>query len=110
MLTNRIEKLRPVLFVGAVLISCGCSATPPTPQPSASVSTPAVPGSPYENMLIRRPGTSAEDTKVYIVQNGRRHWVVNASWFTAHGYKFPDDVHEITVAQFEAVPAGDPIP
>ena len=84
----------------------GCSSTSPDAPPSRASQ---VTSSAYENKLVRRPGNTAEDGKVYIVQNGKKCWVVNASWFVGHGFKFPDDVREISTAEFDAIPLGDPI-
>jgi len=107
------SKRLATLFI-TCLIAAGCtpeSSNPPpvvnTPSPKASVTPPAV--SPYENKLVRRPGKSMEDGKVYLVENGKKRWVVNASWFAAHGFKFPEAVIEITPAALDAIPIGDPI-
>jgi hypothetical protein len=48
-----------------------------------------------ENTQIRRPD--------------KKHGMVNASLFAAHGLAFPDDVHEILAVEFESVRADDPI-
>jgi hypothetical protein len=97
----------------ALCFACFTSSCGPTPSPSASTptapSTAQNPASVYENKLVRRPGNSVEDGKVYLVQNGKKRWVVNASWLEAHGYKFPNDVHEIPTVDLDAMPSGDPI-
>jgi hypothetical protein len=102
-----MHHLRACIF-GAAFILAGCSNSQPS-QPVAATAPPAAPAGPYENVLVRRPGATPEDGKVYVVQNGKKHWVVNASWFTGHGFKFPDDVHQIPVSEFDAIPSGDPI-
>jgi hypothetical protein len=109
MLTKPIHQLKVAAFVGVTLLASGCTSNPPAPSSSISVSTPPPSSSPYENKLIRRPGNTAEDSKVYVVQNGKKRWVVNASWFSSHGYKFPEEVQEIPAAQFAAIPEADPI-
>jgi hypothetical protein len=108
MLTKPIRHFILAAFVGITLLASGCSSNPPSPPPS-STSVSTTPPSPYENKLIRRPGSTIEDGKVYVVQNGKKHWVVNASWFSNHGFKFPDQVQEIPAAQLDAIPEGDPI-
>src|ERR1041384_3928427 len=111
MLTHSIRKnvrlaCAAVLGMGLTLSVAGCTSSSPSPQateatqPTATVPSPA---SIYENKLVRRPGTGPEDAKVYLVQNSKRHWVVNASWFAAHGYKFPDQVQEIPAADLDAI-------
>jgi hypothetical protein len=63
----------------------------------------------WENKLVRRPGDAAEDGKVFLVKDGKRHWVVNSGWITAHGYKWPADVNQIPAAELNAIPEGDAI-
>ncbi len=107
MLTKTMHPLRTYVF-GAAIMLAGCSNSEPS-QPSTVASPSAASSSPYENLLIRRPGSSLEDGKVYIVQNGKKHWVINASWFASHGHKFPDDVRQISATDVDAIPPGDPI-
>ena len=111
---QRYRKAFAVLFmIGVGLFAYGCSSNSSSPVPTgsapASQAPPQASGSAYENKLVRRPGSSAEDGKVYVVQGGKKRWVVNASWFGGHGFKFPDDVHEISAAELDAIPTGDPI-
>lgn len=91
----------------ALLSWPGCSSPPPSPGVQARAQTQAV--SPYENLIVKRPGTSSEDGKVYLVREGKKRWVVNAAWFAANGYRFPEDVREIPAAELDAIPAGEPI-
>ena len=102
-----------LLIIGAGLFATGCSSNSSSPPPTESATVSPMPpqaaSSAYENKLVRRPGGSAEDGKVYVVQGGKKRWVVNASWFAGHGYKFPDDVHEISMGELDAIPTGDPI-
>jgi hypothetical protein len=81
-----------------VLASCG----------SAPVAQDA-PENKYERQVVRRPGDSAEDTKVYVVLNHKKCWVIHAEWLGAHGYKWPDDVKTIPAAELDRIPLGQPI-
>jgi hypothetical protein len=63
----------------------------------------------YEGQLVRRPGPSPEDGKVYLVHKGQKHWVLNGQWIAAHGYKSPDDINLIPPADLAPIPEGDPI-
>jgi hypothetical protein len=78
------------------------AAIPPGPP------LPPPPGG-YEGRLVRRPGDSAEDAKVYLVRDGRKHWVWDGHWITAHGFRWPDDVNFISAAELAQFPEGDPI-
>ena len=83
----------------------GCSKAPDSVSPS-SVS-PAIK---YEKKLIRRPGTTPEDGKVYVVLNGQRHWIWAGEWIRKNGMKFPDDVNEIPASELDSIPLADAIP
>jgi uncharacterized membrane protein len=61
---------------------------------------------PYENKLIRRAGSTAEDGKVFLVRGGRRHWIIFGNWIEKHGYRWPDDLQVLTPEQFNAIPEG----
>ena len=88
------------------MFAIGCSApVPATHAPSAQTSAP----SPYENKMVKKPGSGPEEGKVYLVRKGVKQWVVNASWFAANGYRFPRDVREIPAAELDAIPSGEPI-
>jgi len=64
----------------------------------------------YEQQLVRRAGgASPEDAKVYIVIEGKKRWVTNAEWIQAHGYDWPNDVHEIPASELDAIPSGPSI-
>ena len=90
------------------LFATGCSSDAPGPKTESSQKQPAA-VSPFENKMIRRPGKTPEDTKVYVVQGGKKRWVVNAAWFSTHGFRFPADVMEVPVEVFDYIPIGEPI-
>lgn len=99
-------------FTSLFLIVVGCSPTSRSPEsaasPSASTSSPAI-AAKYEHQLVRRPGNAPEDGKVYVVLEGKKRWVTHAEWVRAHGYNWPNDVHEIPASELEAIPTGPPI-
>jgi hypothetical protein len=63
----------------------------------------------YANQLVRRPGNSPEDGKVYFVTEGQKRWVLSSDWIRAHAYNWPKDVHEISAIELNAIPTGPPI-
>lgn len=63
----------------------------------------------WEDKLIQGPGTSPDATKVYLVRDGKRHWVTHAKWLVAHGYKWPQDVNHVSADDLNAIPLADPI-
>lgn len=89
-----------IVLLGLGLAVAGCAHETSTTSSRSSV---------YENQLVRRTGNSAEDAKVYVVQNGRRRWIVFGSWIPAHGYAWPNDVHVISGEELQKIPLGQPI-
>ena len=63
----------------------------------------------YDNKLVKRAGTTAEDDKVFFIRSGQRHWVTHASWIVKHGFRWPEDVRTIPAPQLAAIPEGDTI-
>ena len=109
-----MKQVRDFIIVAALLVSTigglGCS---PDVAGSKAETSPQQPGpaaaSKWEGKLVRRPGTTAEDEKVYFVQNGKRRWVVSGEWIKKQGYKWPDEVKEITASELESIPLGEPV-
>jgi hypothetical protein len=58
---------------------------------------------------VRRPGDGVEDTKIYLIQGNKRHWILNGEWLKNHGYAWPDDINIIPAADLAAIPEGAPI-
>jgi hypothetical protein len=86
-----------------------CSPSPGNPAPAASSALSAEKiAAKYEHQMVRRPGTTPEDSKVYVVMDGKKRWVLHAKWFQAHGYNWPD-VHEIPASELDAIPTGPSI-
>jgi hypothetical protein len=90
------------LFPSALLLLAfsACSSKPEA-QP-----TPAVK---YEQQVVRRPGDSVEDAKVYVILDHKKCWVIHAEWLGRNGYKWPDDVKTIPAAELEKIPLGQPV-
>jgi hypothetical protein len=59
----------------------------------------------YEGQLVRK----ADDTRVYVVRDGRKHWVWDGAWLALRGYK-PEDIHIIPAADLAAMPTGYALP
>ena len=98
-----------LVFTGMLIfVESGCSSDAPGPK-TESPQAHTAPVSPLENKMIRRPGKTPEDSKVYVVQGGQKHWVVNAAWFSAHGFRFTAVVTEVTPSVFDSIPTGEPI-
>lgn len=64
----------------------------------------------FSGCLVRRPGETPEDQKVYYVENGRKRWVTTAEWIIAKGMNWPGDVQLITAEELDAILTGPPLP
>jgi 2-polyprenyl-3-methyl-5-hydroxy-6-metoxy-1,4-benzoquinol methylase len=97
---------------GEGLVMCARKPWDSTVQQSAStekVTRQAFKTS-FEGCLVRRPGESPEDGKVYFVENGRKRWVTTADWIIAKGMQWPSDVQFITADELDAILPGPPLP
>ena len=64
----------------------------------------------FAGRLVRRPGETPEDQKVYYVENGRKRWVTTADWIIAKGMAWPGDLQFITAEELDAILTGPPLP
>lgn len=78
---------------------------------AAAESVPATSGlaAEYEGKIVRRPpaGGGKEDGW-FLVENGKRRWITDGGWLTAHG-RSPADVVEIPAVELAKIPE-DPSP
>ena len=95
------------LAVALLLGGCSDSATKEKLARESAVIQPTI--SKWEGQLVRRPGTAPEDGKVFLVKDGKKHWVITGDWLKLHGYKFPDDVHVISAAELAQIPEAEVI-
>jgi uncharacterized membrane protein len=70
---------------------------------------PLPPRGTYEGQLVRRPGDTAEDGKVFVVRDGQKHWIIDGHWILVNGFKWPDDVKTIPASDLAQIPEGDAI-
>jgi SAM-dependent methyltransferase len=64
----------------------------------------------FDGCLVRRPGETPEDQKVYYVENGRKRWVTTSEWIVQKGLRWPEDVQFITAAELDAILPGPTLP
>jgi len=64
----------------------------------------------FDGCLVRRPGETPEDGKVYFIDNGRKRWVTTSEWIVAKGFNWPNDVQLITAEELDAILPGPPLP
>jgi ABC-type polysaccharide/polyol phosphate transport system ATPase subunit len=59
-------------------------------------------------LLVRGLADNVEGHKVYLVRDGRRHWVTGHLWYDRTGYCWDDIVH-VDDAVIRAIPEGEPL-
>jgi len=57
-----------------------------------------------DTVLVR----AKDDYKVYKIENGIKHWIVNQNAFTKNGFSF-DQIEEITTLDLSLYPEGNNI-
>jgi len=96
-------------FSALALMGTGCSSSEVPKKSDAAPVANAAAVSKLEGSLVRRPGNSVEDAKVYLVKGGKKCWVTSGEWLKQNGYKFPEDVKMISAEELDTMPVGDPI-
>ncbi|HFF3760088.1 hypothetical protein [Stenotrophomonas forensis] len=113
---NHIRNGAVVLVVALGLAACGKSPDEraadaaqqaPASQAPAAAAAPAAANpvaQKYEGKVVRRPASdgSKEDGWFYVEQ-GQRHWIVDANWLQVKNLK-PEDVIEITAEELSQIP------
>jgi SAM-dependent methyltransferase len=66
---------------------------------------------PLEGKLVKASKLvgKSEDTKVFYVDRGVRHWVISTEWILSRGLRFPADLRLISPQELAAIPEGPPI-
>src|ERR1039458_8866550 len=95
LMTNGLYFIRrlPNLILG---LSIAIAAYPQAPALSA--------GSALNNRLVM----STSDSKVFLVRDGQKYWVLNANWVANHGYNW-DSLRRIDRGTLDAIPSGPAI-
>src|SRR5271169_2702291 len=93
------------VMLGMFVICAGCSKT--ETKADTPIQSGSAPVAKWEGKLVRRPGNSSEDSKIYLVQGGKKHWVVSPAWLEQRGYKL-GDTSLISPEELASIPTGEP--
>jgi ABC-2 type transport system ATP-binding protein len=63
---------------------------------------------PRGELVVRGLADDPEGHKIYVVRDGRRHWVRERSWYDRSGYSWKDIDH-LDDAVIRAIPEGEPL-
>jgi hypothetical protein len=62
----------------------------------------------YDGEMIRLSGSTPEEEKVYLVRNGKRHWITSPDWLGQNGRKWTE-VRIVSTRDLNAIPLGPPV-
>jgi hypothetical protein len=102
MLTTNKLILALLLLLASITIGCA-------PSPTGSESKPKAISTRWDNKLVRRAGDTPEDGKIYVVRDGKRHWITHSSWIGAHASEFPAGVQTVAASELDVIREGDSI-
>jgi hypothetical protein len=108
-MSNRASTLLFIALASIAIVGGGCGKSETTTDTSKQGVTTSAPASKWEGKLVRRAGTTDEDGKVYVVQGGKKRWVVSSAWLREHAYRFPEDVSIISAEELASIPSGEAI-
>ncbi|TAA44349.1 hypothetical protein EAT51_02890 [Pseudoxanthomonas winnipegensis] len=112
-----------ILLATVAIASCGKrpgtnnTGAESEPAPSANISSDntssqvqyASTASRYEGKIVRRPQTDGgKEDGWFLVENGKRRWIMDGAWLSEHG-RSPGDVVEIPADELAKIPE-DPNP
>src|SRR3954463_12854326 len=104
---NRIAIVASAVILSLALAGCSDVSSKSGPAGQETGATAII--SKWNGKLVRRPGSTSEDAKVYLVRDGQKHWVLSSAWMKRNGYKWPDDVNQISAEELEQIPIGSVI-
>lgn len=59
----------------------------------------------YDGALIQGSGSSAEDSKVFLVAGGEKHWATSWHWLNDHGFA-AKDLRVVPSEEIACLPEG----
>ena len=62
-----------------------------------------------ENQVFRGNGTTFDEQKLFIIREGRKHWIMDGGYLTRNGIDWPHDVTFVEGGVLENIPEGEPI-
>jgi ABC-type polysaccharide/polyol phosphate transport system ATPase subunit len=62
-----------------------------------------------EGRIFRGNGATWEETKVFIIREGHKHWIKDPEWLPDNGLKWPQDVIFVEGGVLSEVPEGEPV-
>ncbi len=62
-----------------------------------------------DERVFRGNGTTFEEQKIFIIRQGRKHWIMDSNYLARNGIDWPSDCTFVEGGVMENVPEGEPI-
>lgn len=59
--------------------------------------------------VVRGDGSNTEEQGIFLIRDGRKHWISEPKWLDRAGVKWPDDVVFLPAGTIQGIPDGDPV-
>ena len=95
-----------LLVICGIALHAGCEKRHSAPPLSDRVRERAI--LKWQGRVVRRPGPTPEDGKVYLVEGGQKRWIISGDWLALHGYNILDP-QVVPSEELAAIPTGEDI-
>lgn len=62
-----------------------------------------------EGAVFRGNGTSWDEQKIFVIYDGRKHWVSDGAWLARNGIEWPQGVNFVEGGVLAEIPEGEPV-
>jgi ABC-type polysaccharide/polyol phosphate transport system ATPase subunit len=62
-----------------------------------------------DGRVFRGNGTTVEEQKIFVIENGAKRWITDGSWLARNGVDWPHDVTFVEGGVLEKIPEGEPV-
>lgn len=63
----------------------------------------------FDGKLFRGNGTTWDEQKIFLIKDGRKHWIRDTEWLSRNGIEWPNDVTFVEGGALQEVPEGEPV-
>jgi ABC-2 type transport system ATP-binding protein len=59
--------------------------------------------------VVRGDGSILEEQRMFLIRDGRKHWISHPDWLATAGIRWPEDVIILEGGTVQGIPYGDPV-
>ena len=59
--------------------------------------------------VVRGDGSILEEQRMFLIRDGRKHWISHPDWLVKAGIRWPEDVIILEAGTVQYIPYGDPV-